>query len=202
MAPQRRQNRVGDVAYARLNRQKALGQASSRQLARQKLRHVRADLSIDRAHGAEAARLILQVRLHNADDLRTRHRNDRRPDAIARRINRNLPAIRRIGRLVDVVDTQQRRRIAPVQFDQDIVGLIAESRRGSHSRSEHDAAARRHVASLHHRPIHMAQKPVAGHLRHQRKVHVAERRLALIDSIPQVVVGLVRSAEADRRRLR
>ena len=40
--------------------------------------------------------------------------------------------MRRIGRLVDIVHAEQRGRMPVVQFDDDLLGLVAECRRAAH----------------------------------------------------------------------
>ena len=105
--------------------------------------------------------------------------------------------MRRVGRLVNIVHAQQRGRMAVVQLDDDLLGLVAKGRRATHRGCEHDAAARGQVAGLHHGPMHRPQEAVAGGLRHQRQVHVEEARLAGVDARAQSRVGLVRRAKAD-----
>ena len=75
---------------------------------------------------------------------------------------------------------------------------VAEGGRGAHSGGQHDAAAGGDIARFHHGHIHRTEEAVARHLRHQRQVHVEEARLAGVDAVAQVGIGLVGRAETDR----
>ena len=55
--------------------------------------------------------------------------------------------------------------------------LVEERGRRADRRGEHDAAAGRHIAGLHDRPVHRPEKAVADHLRQHRQVHVHEAGL-------------------------
>ena len=106
MAAQRAEHGIGDVPHARLNRQERFGNHSAGQLGRQKFGDIVADGFRQRADLAEAARFVFQIGFHHAHDLRRVDCDDRRADAVGRRVNRNLLAIRRIGRLVDIVQPE------------------------------------------------------------------------------------------------
>ena len=142
--------------------------------------------------------LVVRGSLDDAGDAGRVHLDDGRADAVGSRVNGDLAAVRRIGRLVNVVHAEQRGWMAMVQLDDDLVGLVAEGGRASHRGCEHDAAAGGQVAGLHHGPMHRAQKAVARHLRHQRQVHVEEAGLAGVDARAQTPESdLVGRAEAD-----
>jgi hypothetical protein len=87
--------------------------------------------------------------------------------------------------------------IAAVQLDEDPVGLVAKGGCGADGGGEDDPAPGGHVTGFHDGPIHVAEKAVAGDLRHQGEVHVAKGGLALVDAVAEVVVGLVGRAETD-----
>ena len=202
MPAERAEHRVGNVPHAGLNRQERLGNHAGGQLSRQKLGDVVADGFGQRADLAEAARFVFQVGFHHSHDLRRVDRDDRRADPVRGLVNRNLLAIRRIGRLVDIVQPQDGRRMVAIQFHNHPLRQVAEGGRGAHSGGQHDSPARRDVGRLHHRHIHRTQEAVARHLRHQRKVQVEEARLPRVDAVAQVGVRLVGRAKLHRLRLR
>ena len=72
----------------------------------------------------ESARLIVRGGLHHARDARRVHLDHRRADAVGSRIDGDLAAVRRVGRFVDIVHAEQRGRMAMVQLDEDLLGLL------------------------------------------------------------------------------
>jgi hypothetical protein len=199
---ERSEYRIGDIAYAGLQRQELRGDPSGTHFRNQKLSDVVPDLLGDRSRRAERSAFIREVRFDDADDFGGLHCRQRRADAVGNTVDRNFAAVRRIVRLVDIMHSQQRGRMPVVQFDQNLLGFRKKSGSGAHRCREDDASAGRHVAGLNHGPVHGPEEAVADYLRQHRKVHIDEARAAGIDPRPQVRIRLVRRTETDSIRAR
>jgi hypothetical protein len=105
--------------------------------------------SVKRADLAKTAGFVFQVGFHHSHDLRRVDRDDRRADPVRRLVNRNLFAIRRICRLINIVHPQDGRRMVAIQFDNHPLRQIAEGGRSAHSGGQYDSPARRNVGGFH-----------------------------------------------------
>ncbi len=78
------------------------------------------------------------------------------------------------------------------QFDDHLLGKIAEGGGRADRGGEDDAAARGKIGCLDYRDIHGSQEAITGDLRHHRQVEIEEEtRLSGVDAVAQIGVGLV-----------
>jgi hypothetical protein len=71
--------------------------------------------------------------------------------------------------------------MAPVEFDEDLLGLVRKRIRSAHGGSEHYASSGSDVARFQNCPVHRSEKTVTHDLRKHRKVHFHEFHLPRID---------------------
>ena len=202
VAPERGEHGVGDVADARLNREKFLRKAAVFELVREKIADVLADFVRHGIARLERRDVVVFVREDDADDLRGIDLEHRRPDAVLHVRHRNRRAVRRVERHVNVVQILQPRMMIRVELDDDAVRELAVSRRVPAGGRERNLPVVRDFRRLDERRRHARDEPVAHVHRRVRKVHVVVAGFLRIDVLAQIRVGLIRRAEIDRVRLR
>ena len=111
MLAERAEHGVGDVAHAGLERQEAAAACVPRlELGGEELGDVLADAAGDLVGRVEGARLVGEVGFDDAGDLGGIDLDEGLADAVGGLVDGNRAAVRRILRLVDVVDAEERRR--------------------------------------------------------------------------------------------
>ena len=194
---QRRHHGVGDVADARLDGQEFAGDASCLVLAGQERRHVGSDLAGDVGELVETLDFVGHVVAHHAHDLVGIDPHPNGSDAVARGIDGDALAVRRVFRFVDVVDAQQLLGVGLVEFDDDLLGHARRGGDGADAGSEEDFALGRDVGGLHDGHVDAPERAGPQRLLQLRQVHVEELGATRIQRLAEIGVGLVGGAELD-----
>ena len=188
---ERRQNGVGDVADAGLQRQQLGGNPAGAPLRQQEGHHVAGDLVADRVRRCKRPDLVRLVALHDTHHLAGIHGGVRAADAGEGVEDRDGVAVRRRRQDEDIAHLPQARRLVPVDFDDDLVGVSQIGGGGPDGGGQVDAPVRRDFGGLDDGQIDPPEKPLGHGLGQVGEVHVHIFHLLTIDLAPQGLAGLI-----------
>ena len=189
------ENGVGGVAHTRLDREERLRDAAGLHLGGKEVGNILSDPGGGIVALAERAGFVGQIGFDDTGDLGRIDLDAGGANTVVDFVNRDFPAMWRISRLIDVMETAEGGWVITVEFDNDMVRCVAESLRCAHGSGEHDLAVISHVTGFNHCPL--PSKPVTHRLRQGREMHVEEFSLSGIDALAQFRAGLVGGAEGD-----
>ena len=196
------QHGVGDVAHARLQRQQVFGQAALLHLVLEEVHQVAGDAARGFVGRAELRVAVGQIRFHHGDHLGRVAVQVRRADAVAGIGHRDRLAVwRALGAVVDVVHALQRQRVAVVDFQDHLVGLVQPGLVVAHRGGRDQAPVFEDARDFDHRHVQFAQEAEPHVLRHVREVDVGVGHLAGVDAGAAGRVGLVGQAHVHAAHL-
>ena len=188
---------IGDVAHTGLDGQERRRNAAGFHLGSQKVGYVLTDAHRYFVQRRERGYSVGNVCLDDAHDLGRIDLERRNTDAVGRLVDGNFPAVRRIGRFVQVVDAAQRFGVVAVEFDDDLFGQTGVRRAVAYSGGEGDFAFRGYVAGFDDGYVDVAQESIADVLCQLGEVVVEISGFPFVQGGTQVVVRLVGRTELD-----
>ena len=188
---QRTEHCIGNVSYARLQRQEGRRNNPAAHVRSQEIGNVLTDLIGYRVRIVETTCFIRKIHLHHSDNLCWIYLNIRQSDAVARTYDRNRTTIRRTFHFVQVMHSDQTLAVSSVQLYNHAVGQAGNRRRDTHSCRQINPSVGSQFTSFDNCRSHVSQKPGTQTLRYLRQMYISIINLSGIHSLTEINIRCI-----------
>ena len=147
--------------------------------------------------GGESAGLVGDIYLNYADDLGRIYLNVVLTYVVAGLIYGNLAAVRRIGGLVDIVQTLGATGVGCIEFDDELIGQTGYSGSDTDTGGYPDLSVLTYIECLHDADVELTVESVTEFLCHLTQVDIVVSDFTVINGCAEILVCGIRGAIAD-----
>ena len=198
IAAQETQHGVGDVSYPRLYREEFRRNKTGFELRRKKVAHIASYVHRYFIAGGKLFHSIREIGFYNSYNFSRVDLNIGNSYTVGWTINGYLPTMRRIGRLINIMESRQLFGIMRIYFYDDFSCQLTYSWSDSHTGTQYDFPVIGYRCRFDNGDVDFSQKTVTQHLRQFREMHIAIGNLAGIDSRTGIGTRLIRGTELYR----